>query len=145
MQTPIEPFFQFVGEHIQAFAWRIETAFGGLPEDVLARKVIRGLTPSILWSMPKRKNRWTLHDLFWYADNLDKFLPADDPHWKGCVNGLPDFKLVCKNDDATPSKAERKERKPASSRVQCYKCQLFGHFARKCDKPRVKKTIVKNK
>ena len=144
MQNPPKPLFQAVGEHIQAFAWRIDMAHGvGLPENVLAKKVIRGLTPSILACMPSNRGPWTLPQLFWFADNLDQFLSQDDPHWKADATALPDFQRTIVNDEVTVTRENRPERKQASTTVKCYRCKNFGHFARKCVFPRVKTSIVK--
>jgi hypothetical protein len=155
--------YQFVGEAIQAFAWRIETAYGhNLSEEQLAKKVIQGLAPSILWNMPKRKGPWTIQELFCLCDNLEDILPADDPHFQvHKEKTLPDFPVVVVNEQAepekprkpeklnkqaesqNPDKSGRPERKQAAADTICYKCQKTGHFARKCDsKVRVKKTIA---
>ena len=145
MQTPVEPIFQFVGEAIQPFAWRIDTAFGGdLPPNVLARKIIRGMVPSLLWNLPANRRPWTLEELFWYGDHLDQFLPKSDPYWTVHSNPytLPDFQLTCLNENTAPPRAERKS--PPES-VKCHRCLGVGHFARSCKLPRVKKSIIKSK
>jgi len=73
------------GEHIRAFAWRVDMAHGlRLTYVELSRRVLRGLSPAItpLLTKLKRSTPWTLDSLFELADNLDEHLSADDPYLK---------------------------------------------------------------
>ena len=81
MQDPKSPLYQLIGEHIRSFAWRVDMAYGlTLSHDLLTRKVLKGLTPNILWNMPSQKSEWTLQSLFEFGDNLPSVLLPDDPH-----------------------------------------------------------------
>jgi hypothetical protein len=145
--------YQYIGESIRAFAWRINMQAGcSLSDEYWARKVVRGLNLNILYNMPKSDHPWTIGELFWLDDNLHKYLPSDDLHFSqhlmtdGIEPVCPNFTVVVNSeqDGAKPESSASEKLgseggKPSEensadlsfreSGQRCFRCQMFGHKA----------------
>jgi len=125
---------QRVGQHIQAFMWEILQELSGLvegeiPDRLLVYAVMKGLTSNIFRVVPlpaQIGGPWTQKKLLWFADHLDEYLPASDPHWGTRTvtdHHGPDFQIRIQNDDYVP--------------IHCYKCGVEGHQAAGCANQRL--------
>jgi len=104
-------------------------------DPVLVRHILKGLNPSIFPVFPTNEGPWTFHQVDWFADILDKFLPKSDPHCnQGNTSGpevLPDCKVTF---NCVPSPSLSSELKNV-----CYRCQSTGYFAYDCKRKRFRR------
>jgi hypothetical protein len=125
---------QRVGQHIQAFMWDIQQELsslveGDIPDRLLTYAVVQGLTSSILKAMPlpaEVGGPWTQERLLWFADHLEEYLPASDPHWGErpvLDHHRPNFLIRIENEDHIP--------------IFCYRCGVKGHEAAGCTNRRL--------
>jgi len=134
---------QRIGQHIQAFMWEVDQELceimkieggGEVPGRILVEAVLGNVQKSILMAAPLGVGPWTRERLLWYADNLDQFLPASDPHWGGrrVDRHSPELRITFQNNDVIPP-------------IYCYRCGEKGHKANICDNQRLNYLRPKSK
>jgi hypothetical protein len=135
--------YQNVGEHVQAFIWRISCVNEHkLSDNVLAALTVKGFTPSVLFYMPSNKQVWNLEALLHYGDELNKHLPESDPHFHTHTKSGEIESTVIIDHSRNRSGLVSLKRKilvQNLENVKCYKCMGLGHYAYECKLPRAKK------
>ncbi len=79
---PKQQLLQNVGEHVQAFLFRVSMAYGhDMRDDLLIRKVIRGMTPTIRLAFLRTGFPHTTPYVLQFADEIEKYLPRTDEYF----------------------------------------------------------------
>jgi len=133
----IDEYQQLPGEHIQAFAWRVDqklretTGEQEVPESKILHRVLIGLHPSVQTVLPNPPPT-NLSELFCFADVLHDFLPLEDVFWVPTECTLEETQRITKTvHNEYASKAN-------TNNVRCYKCGRNLHYAWQCPNPRLK-------
>ncbi|OXA54542.1 hypothetical protein Fcan01_11460 [Folsomia candida] len=131
MSPPV--YEQQPGEHIQMFAWRVESAMrlaspnGDVPDVRIFHRILLGLHPSITAVMTT--NPTNLEQLFCYGEILDTLLSPDDPFYRTIREHWP-VTVTVDNEQFRPQ---------SPTAVQCYRCHDMGHYAAGCTRKRINK------
>ncbi len=126
---------QQAGEHIQMFAWKVESAMrlarsdGEVPDSLILHRVMLGLHPSVKAVIKPRPQ--TLDQLFCFGEILDQLIPPSDPYWRTIhPDEQPLVTVTVDNDAYRPVS-------PSPLDITCYRCTEKGHYASVCKKKRV--------
>ncbi|OXA39085.1 Transposon Ty3-G Gag-Pol polyprotein [Folsomia candida] len=131
MSPPV--YEQQPGEHIEMFAWRVESAMrlaspdGNVPDIRIFNRVFLGLHPSIAAVIPIKPTN--LEQLFSYGEILDTLLSPDDPY----------YRTMRQHSPVTVTVDNEQYRPPSPTAVQCYRFHEMGHYAAACTKKRINK------